>query len=373
MMKHRNSSEASGSLLVGGSPENPLLGGMAVKKMAVAAVCDRRSHSSATRGSALIERRYNFFTPSGVTDAASRDGLGRAVRTSPSHSLTRVLSPFKGGISSSAKRTQKFVLLILAMVFLAVTPFAAQTKKPEKPAEQRQVSKPMAIAGEPQVVSKIFQIKHADVDKLAEVLRIFGHVKADRDLRVIAVQVPPGVLPTVEETVRRLDMPPPTPQNVELTVHLLVASNQDGDSGSVPPDLDPVVKQLKVTFPFKSFRTLDTLVVRSRDKQNGVVKGLARFDANAPQPSSYTFSYRAASILSDEKGHSIRIDQLRLMAGIQVRNQPEGSSTGSYQTIEAGFNTDIDVREGQRVVVGKAAIGGTDNALILVITAKVLE
>ena len=41
--------------------------------------------------------------------------------------------------------------------------------------------------------------------------------------------------------------------------------------------------------------------------------------------------------------------------------------------LDAGFGTDVDVREGQKVVVGKAAVGGTNSALILVITAKVLE
>ncbi len=43
------------------------------------------------------------------------------------------------------------------------------------------------------------------------------------------------------------------------------------------------------------------------------------------------------------------------------------------EALDAGFGTDVDVREGQKVVVGKAAIGGTNSALILVITAKVLE
>jgi hypothetical protein len=101
---------------------------------------------------------------------------------------------------------------------------------------------------------------------------------------------------------------------------------------------------------------------------------LARLDADAPQPSTFTFSYRAASILSDERGRLIRIDGLKLDAVLLVRTQEQaGPSTVSYQTVDAGFNTDIDVREGQKVVVGKAAIGGTNNALILVITAKVLE
>jgi hypothetical protein len=264
-----------------------------------------------------------------------------------------------------------FVTLVVAATSLS----EAQSKKAERPTAQREAAKPKVGADRPNVAQQVFQIKHADVDRLAEVLRIFGHVKADRDLRVIAVQVSPNVLPTVEETIRRLDVPPPAPppQNVELTVHLLIASDQDGTSGSLPSDLDAVVKQLKATFPFRSFHALDTLVVRNRDRRAGQVKGLAKFDANAPQPSTYTFSYRGATILPDEKGRSIRIDGLKLEAGILVRSQPEGAAVGSYQTIDAGFITDVDVREGQKVVVGKAAIGGANSALILVITTKIVE
>jgi hypothetical protein len=274
------------------------------------------------------------------------------------------------------RRRMKWWMLWLWMVFFAESPSVlAQTKTPAKPATKSATTKSetVAVGSTAGVVQKVFQIKHANVDKLAEVLRIFGHVRADRDLRVIAIQVAPGVLPTVEDTVKRLDVPPPIPQNVELTVYLLLASDQEASTSPVPADLEGVVKQLKTTFALKSFRTLDTLVVRSREKGNGVVKGLARLDADAP-PSTFTFSYQAANILSDERGRLIRIDGLKLDADLLVRTQEQaGPSTVSYQTVDAGFNTDIDVREGQKVVVGKAAIGGTNNALILVITAKVLE
>jgi Bacterial type II/III secretion system short domain len=272
---------------------------------------------------------------------------------------------------------KKWWVLWLSLMFFAESPSVlAQAKTPAKPATKSATTKSEAVAvfNTTGLAQKVFQIKHANVDKLAEILRIFGGVRADRDLRVIAVQVAPGVLPTVEDTVKRLDVPPPIPQNVELTVYLLLASDQDGSPSPVPADLEGVVKQLKITFALKSFRTLDTLVVRSRERGDGMVKGLARLDADAPQPSTFTFSYRAASILSDERGRLIRIDGLKLDADILVKTQEQGGpSAVSYQNVDAGFNTDIDVREGQKVVVGKAAIGGTNNALILVITAKVLE
>jgi hypothetical protein len=280
------------------------------------------------------------------------------------------------GNAATKWRRKGWMLWLLIVLFAESPSVSGQAKTPAKPGVKFGTTKADAVAVDRKtdVAQRVFQIKHANVHKLAEVLRIFGIVKADPDLGVIAVQVAPGVLPTVEDTVKRLDVPPPLPQNIEFTVYLLLASDQDTTASPVPADLETVVKQLKTTFALKSFRTLDTLVVRSREKGDGVVKGLARLDADAPQPSTYTFSYRAANILSDEGGRLIRIDGLRLNAGILVRTQPvAGQAAVLYQTVEAGFTTSIDVRENQKVVVGKAAIGGTNNALILVITAKVLE
>ena len=283
---------------------------------------------------------------------------------------------------SPSARSQ-FWMRVFAMYLLvlgcATAPFLlAQKAASEKPGEKPSSQKAGAPTREDgsmireQPVRKVFQIKYADVDKLAQVLRIFGNINADRDLRVIAAIVTSGVLPVLEDTIRRLDVPPPAPQNVELTVYLLLAS--DNGVGSVPPELEGVAKQLKTTFAFKGLHTIDTLVVRSRDKQSADVKGLARFDTDIPNPSTYSFAYRAATILSDEKGRSIRLDGLRFAARVVVRQQSEASSSVvGYSAIDAGFGTDVDVREGQKVVVGKAAVGGTNTALILVITAKVLE
>jgi hypothetical protein len=274
-------------------------------------------------------------------------------------------------LAKCEKRLTGILVAFLWMFFFPPSPgILAQAKKADKPAEQPASAKPPT---DRQLhVQKVFAIKHGDVNAIAQTLSIFPvPVQPNRELRVIGVSAPAALMPTIEETIRRLDVPPPTPQNVELTVYLLLGSDQDG---SVAPELDSVVKQLKTTFGFKGFRAVDTLVVRSRDRQRADVRGLAKLDPDIPNPSFYMFSYQAASISSDEKGRSIRLDDLRFRAQIGVKKQQaEGSAVNAYDTIEAGFNTNVDVHEGQKVVVGKAAVGGINTALILVITAKVLE
>jgi len=247
----------------------------------------------------------------------------------------------------------------------------AQAKKVEKPTE-KPAAQPQASVERKNHVQKVFAIKHAEVNAIGQTLRIFPvEVRENPNLRVIAVSGPAALMPTIEDTIRRLDVPPPPPQNVELTVYLLLASDQEGP---VPADLESAVKQLKTTFSFKGVRSVDTLVVRSRDTRPGQVSGLSRLDPEIPNPSTYSLSHNGANITSDEKGRSIRLNGLRFKANIIAKKQQlDGGALVQYENYDAGFVTDVDVREGQKVVVGKAAVGGTSNALILVITAKVLE
>jgi len=262
----------------------------------------------------------------------------------------------------------------LWMVFYALTPVGlAQAKKTDKAAEQPGSVKPQpAVEAQPQA-QKVFAIKHADVDAIARTLRIFTvSLEPNRELRVIGVRAPAALMPAIEETIRRLDVPAPPAQNVELTVYLLLGSDQEG---SVAAELDNVVKQLKTAFGFKGFRAVDTVVVRSRDTRPGHVNGLVRLDTESPNPSTYSLSYNGASVDSDEKGRSIRLNGLQFKANIITKTQQtEGNAVvGFERNYDAGFGTDVDVREGQKVVVGKAAIGSTNSALILVITAKIIE
>jgi hypothetical protein len=154
---------------------------------------------------------------------------------------------------------------------------------------------------------------------------------------------------------------------------LVVASDQDNVGAVVPSDLEGVVKQLRATFAFKGFRLVDTLVLRNRDRQGANASGFTKFDADAPSSSTYGVSYRAASIVTDEKGRSVRLDGLKFSARIALKGPPAADTAAAPWLQDTGINTDVDVREGQKVVVGKAAVGNVNTALILVITAKVLE
>lgn len=213
---------------------------------------------------------------------------------------------------------------------------------------------------------KMFQVKYADVGRLANLFRAFGAtVQPDSDLKALSVRAPREVLAAIEESLQRLDVPQPPAKNIEINAYLLTASQQ-GQTGNIPPDLDPVVKQLKTIFNYSNFRLLGTLALRGRDGSGGSVNGVlpaVSADSISMRPTTYAFNMNSATIISDSKERSVRINELDLRLNFALKE-------GNWN---AQIHTSIDVHEGQKVVVGKANIDNADNALILVLTAKVIE
>lgn len=262
-------------------------------------------------------------------------------------------------------------LMVYFSVGLVVPPGAKAQQTPQPTTKTAEESQP-AIEKREQV-QKIFEIKHADIDQLANVLRLFAPIQANRQLRVIAVTGPREVVAAVEDAIKRFDVPPPATKNIELTVYLLVALSEQTGAKNTPAELEGVLKQLRTVFTYQGFRLLDTLVVRSRNGMEGEVNGVAPKNPDDIHPTLYRFAFGSASITSDNNtGRMIRIDNLRLGAKVPVKTGPP-TGLANFTTIDTGINTNIDVREGQKIVVGKATIDGSNNALFLVLTAKVVD
>ena len=218
-------------------------------------------------------------------------------------------------------------------------------------------------------VTRVFQFKYADARALQRVLSPYGRVEADPMLKALTITVRDNnVLSEVEQIVKRFDVPPPPVPNIDVTIYLMSALGTPS-SGAVPAELEPVVKQLKNTFSYKGYQLIDTEVIRVRAGQGGDVSGVV--DGAPSVDGNKTISrvgFRSASVSTDEKGRAIRIDGLKV--GLRI---PIAAGEKKYQYLDTGLNTDVDVREGQKVVVGKANMDGSDRASIVVLTAKVVE
>jgi hypothetical protein len=260
-----------------------------------------------------------------------------------------------------AKVKRKFVVgNLIFFSLLATAPIlrADEKKKADEPA-------PAATAETQHWPVKLFQVKYANVYQLANLFRAFGAtVQPEGDLKVISVRAPKEVLAAIEESLQRLDVPQVPAKNVQLEAYLLTASGQ-GSSVNIPADLEPVIKQLKSVFSYQGFRLLGTLSWRGRDGTGGNVNGLLpSVSSDSAQPTTYSFRIHSVGITSEGKEPTIRINDLALQLDYMLKNG------GNYHAI---INTSIDAKEGQKVVVGKANIDNADSALILILTAKVID
>ena len=207
---------------------------------------------------------------------------------------------------------------------------------------------------------RIFVLKYADARDLASVLAVFGYgIKADRDLHVLAVSAPAETIAAIEDAIKRLDVPSAAPKDINLTAYLVLASER-ADVNEVPAELQPVTKELRGIFAYKSFRMLDTILVRTQPGTAGHAKGVIGSTGPDASKTPYEFVVRPSAVTDDPGGRLIRLDTLSLSLRV-----PGG--------MDAGINTEITIREGQKVVVGKSNLGAADQALILVVTAKVAE
>jgi hypothetical protein len=216
-------------------------------------------------------------------------------------------------------------------------------------------------------VTKVFQLKYADTGRVVKLLNRNGVVWDDQ-LRAIVVSRPKSDMAEIEQMIQRFDVPPPPVQNIDVTIYLMSALGTPS-SGIIPPELEGVVKQLKNTFSYKGYQLIDTEVMRVRAGQGGEVSGVV--NGGPALDGARTISqvkFRSASVSTDEKGRTIRIDGLKV--GLRI---PVATGEKQYNYIDTGINTDVDVREGQKVVVGKSNMDGSDRASIVVLTAKVVE
>jgi hypothetical protein len=148
--------------------------------------------------------------------------------------------------------------------------------------------------------------------------------------------------------------------NIELTVYLIAGSAQ-GTADEVPQDLEPTMKQLHSVFAYKSYKLSESFILRGRAGRantEGIVPGNGLH---------YRFGYNVLRVSGDPP-RAVHIDGLNLMlTRTSIRAGKEETET------IASIYTDLDVRDGQKTVVGKSSLNIGGDALILVIVPKVIK
>lgn len=229
--------------------------------------------------------------------------------------------------------------------------------------------------------SKVFVIQHRDPFRLQQSLDPLGsgtkgarmNWSKDEGFNTITVRDFPENLAAIEEAIKRLDVPSATQSipNVELHLQVLFASKSPMAEGGIPESLQSVIRVLKGTLPYRGYTIGAEFLHRSRIQSD---------QANA----SDGYGEVDASALADDRGKDVPplTVQWRAQHGVSLEVQKEGpavfrmrsfwlkleeKTSSGYRTI-AQIDTDLSLKEGEKVVVGTTVV--KNRGLIVVISAK---
>ncbi len=223
--------------------------------------------------------------------------------------------------------------------------------------------------------NRVFELKHRDPESLVVVLRLLnshaGTMSFSNEYNTITVRDFPENIATIDEAIRRLDTPPPPAPGIEFHIHILIASNAAGSSGPLPAELNDVIKQLQNTLSYKNYYVMTSAVLRTKEGATGVEnKGVADFKLvteSAARNSPIIYSYAARQIRIDGTGpnnFAIQIGRFNYTMRIPIE-----TATGTINYESVGFETPVNMREGERVVVGTTTM--QEKGLIVVLSARI--
>jgi hypothetical protein len=171
--------------------------------------------------------------------------------------------------------------------------------------------------------------------------------------------------------------------NLDTQLYLLVATNQEVDNAKLPAVLEPVVKQLRASLPFKNYRLAATLINRVKNDGRLNLKWIGgpmvpSGAVSATTPSFNEFKVNNVKLLRDAGNQRrVRMEGFGFGVRIPIITASTVASNATMAPIinyeSTGLNTDISMREGEPVVVGTLNIGPSGDAIILVMSARSTE
>ncbi len=271
-------------------------------------------------------------------------------------------------------KTIKLTAIIACALLPLSTAFAQQNQTQTKQTESPWVD----FSG---FKGKIFDIKNRDPRELVQILQPLGsgfkgaEMKSNGEYKTITVRDFPENIATIEEAIKRLDVPPPpkppeplrpTLPDIEIFAYVLIASNGEGDGTAPPPALADVIKQLQVTLNYKSYQLLTSIVQRT-NYENGEIDA----SGTAELPDKSLIGKYVLRMIINPGGRQAVSSQIALS---KLLFQMEGFKELIDRTVGVGntnITTRLSVRDGEKVVVGTASL--RDKAVILVLTTRVLK
>ena len=169
--------------------------------------------------------------------------------------------------------------------------------------------------------------------------------------------------------------------NLDTQLFLIVGTNQEVADAKIPTALDPVLKQLRATLPFRNYKLAATLINRVKNEGRldlswiGGPLAMNIPTSSVQMPSFSQFKIRQVKLMRGSDGQQVvQMDGFNFGARVPIQVSGAIAANGAIApTINyesTGVATDISMREGKPVIVGTLNVGPSGDAIILVVAAK---
>ncbi len=253
---------------------------------------------------------------------------------------------------------KKATIALLAITFTVAVIVPAFAEDPAAAPAQAQQDEAKNLRKE------LVKLKYVRADYIQNLLYTYvgrsGHIQSSPNLpMVLSVSDTPENVEKILAAIRELDV---KPADVLFTVQLIMGSEADT---TTDPDLknDPVIKELGKLLRYRGYSLLDATMVRVVNRE---------FASVALGPKAEFHLTLRPDVAGDPKAPVINA-QVRLVQVVR----PATPETATMKAVEAVTTTPIqstlNVKSGERTVVGVSKLDGGDKGLILIISGKVLD
>lgn len=168
------------------------------------------------------------------------------------------------------------------------------------------------------------------------------------------------------------------PVDLEIQLHLIVASNGAGEGARLPATFDATAKQLRASLPFSNYRWAATFINRVSNGADSSVRGIAgpllgTTPVSSPTPSFYDMQLNDVVLTSDSRGEEVIQLRVHFGARLPVATSSRAGEAAIVNYENTGISTSVRVKENEPVVIGTMSLGPANDMLVLLITAKKLN
>jgi len=243
-------------------------------------------------------------------------------------------------------------IVILALALLIAGPVLAEQTPQDQKAETKALRK------------EIVRLKYVRAQEIASLLYSYrgreGSILFNNNLpSILSVSDTPENVEKILAAIREIDV---KPADVLFTVQLILGSEVDAQTDAELQS-DPIIKELRKLLRYKGYTLLDSTLVRVINRERAsVILGPKGEFVFALQP----------DVAGDDKAPVIKTE-VRLRQVIQAAVQESATMKAAQPIVNTLIESTLNIKSGDRTVVGVSKLDGGDKGLILIISGKIVD